>query len=212
MRYDKDTFKEVISPKRWIAMTKYLYENKDSLFNWALEKGIITPELINEKHALGEDEYKKFERCVLFEVNSRTIGIKVLKQIYKGTSVSIKQMPLYCRYDIETSDGKKYEFKFRINDNDQYDTDRIDEDKKIWTVTTTEDDVVLVYTCWDGITRAYDMAKPDRRTPWNKPNGSVAKFSLGEDVDYIEKQSLEYFPENITWSAATIMPTFISSV
>ena len=206
-----DTFRNVVSPKRWLALTKYLYDNKDKLFNWALDNGVITPELINEKQSKGEDVYKTFERSVLFEVWSRTIGIKILR-LHKDRDLKVKQMPFYCRYDIEASDGHKYEFKFRINDNDQYDTDRIDEDKKNWTVTGTTDDVDLVNTCWDGITRVYDMAKPCYETPWTKPNGSVAKFSLGEDVEYVVKQSLEYCPETILWSAATIMPPFITSV
>ena len=212
MKYEATTFKEVISPKRWKAITKFLYDNKDKFFKWALDKGIITPELVNEKAALGKKSYEIFERSVLFEVYSRTIGIKVLKELFGYTKDDIKQMPLYCRYDIETSDGEKYEFKFRMNDNDQYDTDRIDEDKKIWTVTATTENVTLVYTSWDGITRAYDMAKPCKETPWNKPNGSVAKFSLGEDVDYVSKLSLEYCHDTILWSASTIMPPFTTTI
>lgn len=205
MRYDKIVYETKIRRKRWDAYTKFLLKNDCKFCKYAIRNGIITQEEFKASMK-NADHHFKYKRKVLAEVFSRVIGIKIICEMYGYRPSEIKHTPICCHYDLVTTDGKKFECKFRMCDNDQYDSDRIDDDKKEWNTTSTDDDVVLVYTFWDGISRAYDMYNPSDIATWSKPKGSVDKFSSGYDVETVTKDTAEYLKDNCLWTTTIMIP------
>lgn len=202
MKYNN--FKKAISPARWATLMDFLHKNEQKLAGWAVAKGIVTIEDIKRKEQKGEEEFNKWKNILLFEVFSRTMGVKVLQRRY-GWEKADKfiQMPLSCHYDFIAPDGRRYECKFRLNDHNQYTTDKIDEEKKDWVTTATMDDIDLLYMLWDGIVRVYDFSKPDSTGEWPKYNNSVSHYGLNADTKYVTKPYVEWYPSSAIWTATT---------
>lgn len=204
MKYDRDVWQEQVSPSRWSAWMKFVRNNEDYFMMWAVKKGIVTTSEI--AYASSKDDYDEWKDYLLTEVFSRTCGIKAIRQHYGWKVSDIKHMPLSCHYDLTTPDGHKYECKFRMNDNDQYPTDRIDEEKKEWVVSASTEGITLLYTLWDGVVRAYDMSKPDNTGEWKKWKRSVSHYGSNTTTDYVTQTFVEWYPQNILWSGTTAMP------
>lgn len=211
MKYDN--FKKAISPTRWTTLMDFLHKNELKLAGWAVAKGIVTREQIEEEEIRcrreypaeeGEEKFNKWKNILLCEVFSRTMGMMALRKRYGWEKdAEFIQMPLSCHYDFIAPDGRRYECKFRTNDSNEYPTDRIDEEKKDWVTTATMDDIDLLYMLWDGIVRVYDFSKPDATGEWEKYNNSVSHYGLNADTKYVTKPYVEWYPSSAIWTATT---------